>query len=664
MLGWIVATGLALAEPYTAADELTILQLEAQRSTPIALQPYLTHEDPRARARAARALGRLRTSTALSPLRKLIDDPDPTVRAEAAFALGQTPGGGPLAQDRYQDEQEHSVQALLCEAMGKQGGSSAVPALVAAMAAQPPLLERPRVAIAAARAIGILARKEVDGVGAPVVLSALLRQLDRGDAELRRAAAYALSQLRPPAPPADIAAALMAYLQPGGDSEIRKLMLYATADLTVSPAERDRLYGPLLTDSSTDVRIALARVSGRVGWKGAVALLEDRSLSVRLEAIEATGKIEGVDHGRLLLTRLQQGATLAAAETMRTEDSPALLEAAAALVAIGSSPVEGVPELLGNANAYLQAQRPGRIRVAAAGLSEDGERLLGIALDDSEIAVRTAAAFRLTSLEDTAAGMMRQLLGSFDPIVVAIGADWLAEHPARASEGPLLDALEAHEDLDVIVSAASALLPLYTGAYPMVRRADPRARALTAALLQHEDRAARDAAGELAAVLRLQVPAPQEVAIAFTLDELQTIRQARIHTARGMVIIDLYPEEAPLTVWNFTQLAESGFYDGLAFHRVIPDFVVQDGDPRGDGTGGPGWTIPDEINPLRYAEGALGMAHAGPDTGGSQWFITLSAQPHLDGIHTVFGRVHRGQHVLRDIRPGDRIDRIVIERVP
>lgn len=664
MIGWFLATTLALAAPYTPADELAILQLEARRSPPIALQSYMTHDDPRARARAARALGRLRISTALSPLRRLIDDPDPMVRAEAAFALGQTPGGGPLAQDRLQDEPEHGVQALLCEAMGKQGGSGAVPVLVTAMGMQPPLLERPRVAIAAARAIGILARKEVDGVGAPVVLSTLLRQLERGDAELRRAAAYALSQLRPPAPPPDITAALKAHLRPAGDPEIRKLMLYATADLDMTPEERDRLYRALLTDSSSDVRIALARVSGRVGWQGVVALLDDPSLSVRLEAIEAAGEVEGIDHGRLLLTRLQQGATLEAAETMRTEDSPALLEATAALVAIGSSSVEGVPDLLRNSNAYLQAQRPGRIRVAAAGLSEDTERLLRLALEDSELAVRTAAALRLTALEGTSAAMMRQLLSSFDPIVAAIGADWLSEHPARANEGPLLDALDSHEELDVIVSAMSALVPLYTGAYPMVRRADPRARALTAVLLEHKDCSVQGAARELAALLRLPVPEPPEPLLAFTLDELQTIRQARIHTARGVVLVTLYPDEAPLTVWNFTQLAESGFYDGLAFHRVIPDFVVQDGDPRGDGTGGPGWTIPDEINPLRYTEGALGMAHAGPDTGGSQWFITLSAQPHLDGTHTVFGQVHRGQHVLRDIRPGDRIERIVIERVP
>jgi cyclophilin family peptidyl-prolyl cis-trans isomerase len=140
------------------------------------------------------------------------------------------------------------------------------------------------------------------------------------------------------------------------------------------------------------------------------------------------------------------------------------------------------------------------------------------------------------------------------------------------------------------------------------------------------------------------------------------VRSARILTTRGEAIVELYPEEAPVTVWNFVSLAEDGYYDGLKVHRVVPDFVVQDGDPRGDGTGGPGWTIPDEINPLHYREGTLGMALSGPDTGGSQWFVTLSPQPHLDGGYTIFGRVSSGMQVFQQMQPGDRIVRVTIER--
>jgi cyclophilin family peptidyl-prolyl cis-trans isomerase len=116
--------------------------------------------------------------------------------------------------------------------------------------------------------------------------------------------------------------------------------------------------------------------------------------------------------------------------------------------------------------------------------------------------------------------------------------------------------------------------------------------------------------------------------------------------------------QAPLTCLNFLNLAAQGFYDGTAFHRVVPDFVVQGGDPRGDGTGGPGYVIRDEINRLRYDRGTVGMALAGADTGGSQFFIALSPQPHLDGGYTAFGEVTGGAEVLDRLRLGDRIEKV------
>lgn len=124
---------------------------------------------------------------------------------------------------------------------------------------------------------------------------------------------------------------------------------------------------------------------------------------------------------------------------------------------------------------------------------------------------------------------------------------------------------------------------------------------------------------------------------------------------RGTIEIELFGSDAPLTVANFLQLVDRRFFDGSRWHRVVPDFVVQDGDPRGDGWGGPGGAIRDEINRHRYNKPVLGMALAGPDTGASQWFINLSPQPHLDGIYTVFGRVVGGQGTLPRIMPGDYI---------
>src|SRR6266704_1613476 len=124
---------------------------------------------------------------------------------------------------------------------------------------------------------------------------------------------------------------------------------------------------------------------------------------------------------------------------------------------------------------------------------------------------------------------------------------------------------------------------------------------------------------------------------------------------RGRLVIELLPLEAPLTVAAFLSLVDRRYFDGSRWHRVVPNFVVQDGDPRGDGWGGPGFVLRDEVNPNRYETGTVGMALAGPDTGGSQFFITHSPQPHLDGTYPVFGRVRSGLDVLAAVAQGDRI---------
>ena len=145
---------------------------------------------------------------------------------------------------------------------------------------------------------------------------------------------------------------------------------------------------------------------------------------------------------------------------------------------------------------------------------------------------------------------------------------------------------------------------------------------------------------------------------------------ATLHTSEGAIGIDLFPDDAPKTVDNFTRLAREGFYDGLAFHRVIPDFMIQGGCPRGDGTGGPGYQFEDEFNDHPVARGALAMANAGPGTNGSQFFIvTADACPWLDGKHTVFGQVSSGQDVVDRISQVERDGRdrplsaVTLERV-
>lgn len=140
------------------------------------------------------------------------------------------------------------------------------------------------------------------------------------------------------------------------------------------------------------------------------------------------------------------------------------------------------------------------------------------------------------------------------------------------------------------------------------------------------------------------------------------MKKAIIQTKKGDIELELFEKDAPNTVANFVKLINEGFYDGLTFHRVIPNFVIQGGCPRGDGTGGPGYTIKCETegNPNKHGTGALSMAHAGKDTGGSQFFITHSPQPHLDGVHTVFGKVIKGMDVVNKIKAGDVMEKVIV----
>jgi cyclophilin family peptidyl-prolyl cis-trans isomerase len=148
------------------------------------------------------------------------------------------------------------------------------------------------------------------------------------------------------------------------------------------------------------------------------------------------------------------------------------------------------------------------------------------------------------------------------------------------------------------------------------------------------------------------------------------VSQATLHTNKGAIVLELFDDDAPKTVANFKKLAEDGFYDGIIFHRAIPDFMIQGGDPTGTGSGGPGYTFEDEFNENKVERGALAMANAGPNTNGSQFFVvTADACPWLDGKHTVFGRVTDGMDAVDAISAVDRDARdkphqdVKIERV-
>jgi peptidyl-prolyl cis-trans isomerase B (cyclophilin B) len=151
-------------------------------------------------------------------------------------------------------------------------------------------------------------------------------------------------------------------------------------------------------------------------------------------------------------------------------------------------------------------------------------------------------------------------------------------------------------------------------------------------------------------------PTEAEIAEAKEADEV-----AVFETTQGKIVIELYPDSAPITVANFRKLIKRKFYDGLAFHRYVQDFVIQGGDPAGDGTGGPGYTITDEFNERKHMAGAVAMAHKGPNTAGSQFYICLAPAPHLDGSYTNFGQVIQGMDNVFKLRQGDKMTQVTLE---
>jgi cyclophilin family peptidyl-prolyl cis-trans isomerase len=307
------------------------------------------------------------------------------------------------------------------------------------------------------------------------------------------------------------------------------------------------------------------------------------------------------------------------------------------------------------------AEAAGAIGLPAAGAVL--EKLAG----DASPRVRTAALSAWLADDPKAAGaaeIARRALTDPDPTVRGTAFDWLAEHPA-VPLGNLAEALPAVYQEGTQEEGLAAVRAIAARA-----QGEPLERGAGIALLERLTEGGpyvlRREAGESLGKLGQKVP-PLEPAERVKDTEIyrqivERTRQPRtveIRTQRGTITVRLACPQAPMTCLNFLTLASQGFFDGLTFHRVVPDFVIQGGDPKGDGSGGPGYAIRDEINRLRYNRGVVGMALAGPDTGGSQFFITLSPQPHLDGGYTAFGEVTAGAGVLDQIRLGDRIEKVV-----
>ncbi len=629
------ATGAVDGVPADVAQ--AIWQIELLRLDPVTLSGFVRSSDARVRARAADALGRLRNPESAVPLATLLEDPDLDVRERAAFALGQTPGGDVPLGRRWPAETNRDVRARIAVALGKQGGAAAIDMLL-------PALQGP-VALAAADGLGRLGMRKIPGADHDRVVAALLDATTFPVGDTRRRAAWAISRMGLATTSDENAMRLRALAFEDGDVLVRAWALRAWMGVATDAARLDGL-AQAVRDPAVGVRIAAARAAGKHGKPGLTpllaVLLADPDLSVRLEAVAATGEAPGVDAATLLA---------------RAFGSKIAVERAAALRALAKKSA-----LPGDPSKWTGEAEPLAVRVAAVEVSKDRAALLRFALEATEAPIRSAAAgVLLESAPPRSAELVRLLQGP-DTTIAEAAAQTLAEHPDPATEAPLLAYVQRKGlATEQAIAGVKALKALYdTGRLP---RPGPDAAAAIRPWLRHP--AIEADAERLAGLLGVAPPPRRHPARRLPpLADVMRIRSARIFTTQGEIRVALAAEDAPYTVWNFARLAEDGYYDGLAFHRVVPDFVIQTGCPRGDGWGGPGYEIPDEINPLPYGEGVVGMALSGPDTGGSQWFVTLSPQPHLDGTYTVFGRVTYGMRAASAVQMGDTIERIVIERVP
>jgi cyclophilin family peptidyl-prolyl cis-trans isomerase/HEAT repeat protein len=604
------------------------------------------------REHAALAAGRIGDDRARALAEGLLSDPAPGVRSAAAFSCQLLEDGG------------------------------ATPALI-------PLLSDPDPAVAggAARAIGVLERGDGE--------DALIAAIPKVAAPEPRASV--LESLWRFADGMSTTAALSYVSDP--DVRVRRAALYA---LSRKPVEKSR---PALTaalaDSDADIAAGAARALGILAAKDAVGPLaaaldsgKPHLVTSSLNALEAILEknpgtvVEPDRRARILALSQDANPNLAV---------PALV----LLRQFVGSDRDALSRVWSVAMTGEGRRRNVALLSAVAALRDRAKPALDAAAGSTEAPLRAAAAESLSYLPDaTAAPYRAKLAADADPLVrIGVLSSVQTEESARNNR-TLIDAAASDPDAGVRAAAVEALAlgndaSVVPGLREAVRKAasdavpDVPIAAIAAAEKLRSIPGSREvveAAYQLPKTLVQRLarrslvrsfradpaafPAPEykisrtPADYAAILTEAARPWKANVETARGTFTITMYGDAAPLTVANFLDLARKGYFDGVAIHRVVPDFVIQDGDPTGTGNGGPGYEIRDENNRILYETGTVGMALAGPDTGGSQWFVTHAPQPHLDGIYTVFARVTAGQDVVERIEQWDRITRVTVSAGP
>jgi cyclophilin family peptidyl-prolyl cis-trans isomerase/HEAT repeat protein len=634
-----------------AADTLALAQLlrmEDGRELDAQLAGMLLRSGtPEVRRRAALAVGRVRDARGAGLLLDALGDPHPGVRAAAAFGLGVLGDSSAAVMEGLTATALTDTAAPAAEAVAALGrlaaaaGRAAIDSIL--VGDHQPLPVRHEALLAAWRLPRDAGTTE-----------RLLRWTTHPDPETRWRAVYALGRSAGP----DAVPVLLDALADPDDRVRANAARGLRAPVADSAGHREAAFAAVIAaagDPHPHVRINALRLLPAFQDESRAlpvlaGLLEDPDVNVAVAAAQALG--ETADPAAA-------GPLRRTASDVRRPDglrTPAL----AAWMRVDAAAAATVAAAWADSARWILRYHAARSLGAAPWQAAEAP-LLRLARDAHPL-VSAEALGALRAAADTAPqarAVFIERLGAGHALVRAAAARGLGRNAAATDLDVLLNAWERarHDTIrDAAMAVVDALGRMARDGVPVDRsfflrfgqHGPPADPVLHRAIVE---RIGRPPAGWGEPRLRPE-PRPgafySEVVRELMAPALRGEQQpvVAITTPHGDILLELAAAEAPLTVHNFLTLLERGYYSGLRWHRVVPNFVIQDGDPRGDGSGGPGWAIRDEINPLRYLRGTLGMALSGPDTGGSQFFITHSPQPHLDGGYTIFGRVSDGLHVV------------------
>jgi len=668
----IIASFLANACNKSQDQLERIVRLENRRAACDSLQPFLLRVETNVRARALEALGKLQDDKCLNDLLKMLNDAELGVRLEAVFALGQLGNSEAEAAliSRFNPTEELEINVRIVEALGKIGTEKSFPLLLR-------LLKDPQVRLRgeAAQSIGRMAWRQITHESLTSGVTALLDDLD---AEVRWKASYALMRIGTGLNVGRLRQAIQ-----DNDARVRMYAIQALGSLNDLASLES--FGKLLrSDPDWRVKVKIANALGNYPLHLSANYLDfanhpDASGHIRIALIRAIGSSALKEPERYQQNSREHNLAKQfleevlippeeEADAKKDKEPPKWTpaEIGAALISYA--------QLLGESaiNVILNFTNYPHERVRARAMEALGETRSPTVVKVFETHYAKAPAIvKIAILEGFAKipnypspQLFVNALLEKDAVLVALAAQGISQDTLKSSFylQPIID---AYQNLPKPVDAEAAKMIFAA----LQKIGDGRAVPVLEEALKTPDKVISQAAAEAlnkltGADYSTQIAPQTRPHAEFRYSEITSLAGARafIKTNRGNIEIQLFAESAPLTVWNFVQLTEKGFFDRLTFHRVVPNFVIQGGDPRGDSWGSPGYAIRSEFNQRHFLRGTVGMASAGKDTEGCQFFITHSEQPQLDGRYTVFGQVTSGMDVVDAIQEGDVMELVAIKR--